>query len=206
MSHTAAVGTLARALCRPITRSARSNQTAWVCHKASAFESSCKATKPPAWGLSTQPPQVGQELARLLDALAAGDARARLAARLPGGAAAAEALVPTQPGEDEARRRAEALLSSIGGRLQGASAFQVRGTFEGGVCCWLLRPGFVPGWTCAFPCWPPRGIYCIRCATLHGCTTVELPTHNHPLSGIGLSCIPALDANPHTPFPPAHTR
>ena len=62
---------------------------------------------------------VGQELARTLDALAASDARARLAARLPGGEAAAAALVPAQPGEGEAAARGRMLLSALGGRLRG---------------------------------------------------------------------------------------
>lgn len=59
--------------------------------------------------------KVGQEFARMLDALAASDARTRLALRLPGGAAAAELLVPTQPAEDEARERALLLMGAIGG-------------------------------------------------------------------------------------------
>ncbi|GBF89170.1 aarF domain-containing protein, chloroplastic [Raphidocelis subcapitata] len=84
--------------------------------------------------------KVAQELARMLDALAAGDARARLAPRLPGGAAAAEALVPTQPGEAEARRRAEALILSMGGRLQGGTFELPQGTGPLG----LPSPGDVP--------------------------------------------------------------
>jgi len=51
----------------------------------------------------------------MLDALAASDARTRLALQLPGGAAAAELLVPTQPAEDEARERALLLMGAIGG-------------------------------------------------------------------------------------------
>jgi hypothetical protein len=66
--------------------------------------------------------QVGQELARMLDALAASDARDRLARQLPGGPAAAEALVPTQPAEEEARDRAMVLMRALGGRLQSPGA------------------------------------------------------------------------------------
>jgi hypothetical protein len=77
--------------------------------------------RPPA-----PPKQVSQELARMLDALAASDARERLAARLPGGAAAAEALVPRGPSEGEARERALVLMRAIGGRLSPPGApFQV---------------------------------------------------------------------------------
>lgn len=70
--------------------------------------------------------QVGQEVARMLDALAAADARERLSKQLPGGAAAAEALVPTLPSEAEAAARARALVAAVGSRMQGAGG----GTFE----------------------------------------------------------------------------
>jgi hypothetical protein len=58
----------------------------------------------------------------MLDALAASDARERLAAQLPGGAAAAEALVPRGPAEEEARERALVLMTAIGGRLSAPGA------------------------------------------------------------------------------------
>jgi hypothetical protein len=62
----------------------------------------------------------------MLDALAASDARDRLAKQLPGGAAAAEKLVPTQPAEEEAVARARVLLGAIGGRINGSPVpFQV---------------------------------------------------------------------------------
>lgn len=66
--------------------------------------------------------KVAQELARMLDALAASEARERLARQLPGGSRAAECLVPVQPAEEEARARAVMLMQAIGVRLQGPGA------------------------------------------------------------------------------------
>ncbi|KAI8476423.1 MAG: ABC1 family-domain-containing protein [Monoraphidium minutum] len=78
------------------------------------------------WLLGPNAPKIREkvslELARMLDALAASDARDRLAAQLPGGAAAAEALVPTQPAEEEAKARAMVFMRAIGGRIEAPGA------------------------------------------------------------------------------------
>lgn len=100
----------------------------------------------------------------MLDALAASDARARLAKQLPGGAAAAECLVPVQPAEEEARARAAVLMGALGGRLQGPGAtFQVGGSL--GVAPGALRA------SCG-ACWLPVGS-ALRAATRLG----SLPPH-----------------------------